>query len=307
MKILKARANSYFHGKKGSHFSNNAGFEVLVDKLPKLEDLRYKYNSGMYYGELDGYVNYFFAAGRLRICSHCEFEIEDRIVTHNELETCPTCGERYPWSDEAYSEKSEGYGGRRFTLTMEDGTTTILRGPWSSNAAAIERRGGFPRCNEVSMIDKPESYERGYTFYASAVTWEKYQEIAILASKEIEERNFGYAFRKTGSGFIDVILVKGKENFGKLYYEEDEIAGANPRPLQKISRVTMLDVANDLHHAIMTLRDVGYDIEVRNQVEVLRRARSKLCNVAKLVRDNEHNVPDSLLKVTADQSKINTP
>ncbi len=53
MKILKARVN-WMIG-----WLNQPDFQILVDRIPKLDELRYEARDGHYYAELDGYVNFF--------------------------------------------------------------------------------------------------------------------------------------------------------------------------------------------------------------------------------------------------------
>lgn len=78
-----------------------------------------------------------------------------------------------------------GYGGSVFELNMIDGSTRSIRGPWSSNNDWIRQVFGLDSVH-VAYVDKPESYERGYTFYAGDITVEKAQEAIKLAGEEWE-------------------------------------------------------------------------------------------------------------------------
>jgi len=61
-----------------------------------------------------------------------------------------------------YSGPSEGYGGRTFSIRMDDGTVAELHGPWSSRSAVMND-AGFPPCVEVVV-------ERGSgSLYATAM------------------------------------------------------------------------------------------------------------------------------------------
>lgn len=124
MKVIKGRVD-WFEGR-----ANRPRIELLVDRIPRLEELRYRYNHGLWYGELDGYVSFFSWTGP---------------------------------SNEG------GYGGRAFKLKTVDGDDVTLLGPWSSNSMDMNRVG-FGPCLEASVIEEPAGFERGYTFMAGAVT-----------------------------------------------------------------------------------------------------------------------------------------
>lgn len=110
-------------------YSNPPGLELLVSRIPKLEEHRFERRGSCYYSELDGLCSFFSWDGR----------------------------------------PDHGYGGRAFTLRMLDGSTEELVGPWSSSCSAMNSLG-FGPCTEVAATDEPDAYERGYTFYASAIT-----------------------------------------------------------------------------------------------------------------------------------------
>jgi len=89
-----------------------------------------------------------------------------------------------------YVRPGDGFGGRVFNITMKDGSKKALRGPWSSRAGAMNRFG-FGPCLDVSMTDNPESYERGYTFFASACTLE-----LVMDAMDRIDIGPGYGFNK---------------------------------------------------------------------------------------------------------------
>lgn len=82
--------------------------------------------------------------------------------------------DRYYWAEReglvsffAYSGPGSGFGGRTFTLTMENGEQVDLVGPWSGSSVDANRR--FPHCVEISFTDKPSVMRKGYTFSASCM------------------------------------------------------------------------------------------------------------------------------------------
>lgn len=68
-----------------------------------------------------------------------------------------------------YKQPGDGYAGRHFNITMQDGSHKVLKGPWSSRASVMNKQG-FTPCIEAAITENPEVWEKGYTFYSSAVT-----------------------------------------------------------------------------------------------------------------------------------------
>ncbi|MGW8177501.1 MAG: hypothetical protein ACWGQW_01725 [bacterium] len=118
-----------------------------------------------------------------------------------------------------YVRPGEGFGGRAFKVVMKDGEEKILKGPWSSNSGSMNE-AGFGPCVNVSIIDEPASYERGYTFYAGSVTLD-----LIEQNKHLIDIGSGY-HRKCGTGctkeqeeYIEFpegssLVMKKNERFG---------------------------------------------------------------------------------------------
>ena len=79
-----------------------------------------------------------------------------------------------------YSGPGQGYGGRHFDITMEDGTQKTLIGPWSSRAGAMNATGFIP-CVDV-CIDINNSR------FSSAVTLD-------FIKQNIDKIDFGTTFR----------------------------------------------------------------------------------------------------------------
>ncbi len=112
-------------------------------------------------------------------------------------------------------EPGEGFGGRHFPITLVDGTEVTLKGPWSSRAGWMNRIFR-PRCLDVSFTSDPKVYERGYTFYAGAVSLDAMIEglPLIETPKNITpERWFSWALVEVLDGHdtrYDPVLVKNK-------------------------------------------------------------------------------------------------
>jgi len=98
VKILKAKVN----WKDG--WANSPMLQVLVDKIPARNELRYEQRGSIYYAEYQGYVEFFSWSGK----------------------------------------QEDGYGGRHFRILMKDETEIILKGPWSSRAGVINKIGFGP-------------------------------------------------------------------------------------------------------------------------------------------------------------------
>lgn len=122
-------------------YDNRGGnLQVLVDKIPAQKDLRFQQKEDLYFAEHEGYVNFF------------------------SYQNGP----------------SGGYGGSRFNIIMEDETTKVLEGPWSSRAGVMNRYFE-PHCVNVSIVDSLKSWTQGYTFFAGAVTLELAQLATYMA------------------------------------------------------------------------------------------------------------------------------
>ena len=116
--------------------ANSPRIQVLVDRIPEPDEMRYEEKEGLYYAENDGYVQFYSWAG---------------------------------------PENGGGFYGATIPVKMKDGSERKLLGPWSSNSEAINRRG-FGPCVEVDITDDPETFKRGYTFRGAAVTVERARE-----------------------------------------------------------------------------------------------------------------------------------
>jgi hypothetical protein len=131
----------------------------------------------------------------------------DKMPDHKEL--------RYRTKDGIYLAEKDGYvsfyywvkpdngfGGREFPLTMEDGTTRTLIGPWSSNPTSVRQIMGFDSI-DVSLVDDPESFMRGYTLFSAHVTPEFFLEALRMSPTRARvvvkyTDKFGYSLKRTG-------------------------------------------------------------------------------------------------------------
>lgn len=122
-----------------------------------------------------------------------------------------------------YVRPDDGFGGRHFHITMENGEEKVLKGPWSSNAGSVNRVG-FGPCVDVSIIDDPRSYDRGYTFYAGHVTHKFIEE-----NKHLIEVGSGY-HRKCGTGCVkkDEGFVEFPEGSSVVIVENERFGWYTP-------------------------------------------------------------------------------
>lgn len=156
MQVKRARVYRYPKG-----YLNDPNLIVEVDKIPAHEELRYKAirvrdEGTLYYAEKDGYVNFMFHDPR----------------------------------------REQGYGGRVFEITLENGEKRAIKGPWSSRAGVVNALGLGP-CMEVSICEEGDgAFDRyaGNTAYSSgrgvlragALTIELAKKAAELAGVELE-------------------------------------------------------------------------------------------------------------------------
>lgn len=57
----------------------------------------------------------------------------------------------------AYTAPGNGYGGNEFTINMKDGTTKVLKGPWSSRSGCMNRF--FTHSVEVTITDDKDHWD----------------------------------------------------------------------------------------------------------------------------------------------------
>jgi hypothetical protein len=74
-----------------------------------------------------------------------------------------------------YTRPGEGYGGRVFSIVLEDDTPVDLVGPWSSNSSCLNQ-AGFTPCREIAYASDLETWKRGFTFCSGAITIDAWKE-----------------------------------------------------------------------------------------------------------------------------------
>lgn len=95
-------------------YGNAPEFNILVDRIPNMNELRFSECKGIWFAEKDGYVDFYYWRG---------------------------------------PENEGGYGGHIFPITMHDGKAVNLLGPWSSGSDAVNGLGCFTPCIEASIED----------------------------------------------------------------------------------------------------------------------------------------------------------
>lgn len=158
-----------------------------------------------------------------------------------------------------YVSPGEGFGGRIFNITMKNGTEKFLKGPWSSRAG-IANKLGFGPCLDVSMTNNSNSYERGYTFFASACTLK-----LVMDALDRIDVGLGYGFKKgRWSNVEEFPFPKGSKFHLEEYddgsdivyipvamFPDGEIWMKNPKRQQKISSYRNDGSSGDQFNAIM--------------------------------------------------------
>ena len=81
----------------------------------------------------------------------------------------------------AYEKPGDGYGGRQFPIKMDDGTTKVLIGPWSSRAGVMNHC--FTPCIDVYITEDTKNFgtKNYYTRYHGAITLELAEQAAKMA------------------------------------------------------------------------------------------------------------------------------
>lgn len=77
-------------------------------------------------------------------------------------------------------DNENGFYGDTFKILTTDDQEIAVKGPWSSRCSVVGPIFDTP-CREVSITDNPEAFERGFTFFAGAVTEELFREGVWMA------------------------------------------------------------------------------------------------------------------------------
>ena len=125
MKVLKASLWIYSKQVPNSH-----NLQILVDYIPKTEEMRFEHKKGCYFAENRGYVKFYY------------------------------------WSGKG---NDGGFYGKEFDIIMKDGKKVTLKGAWSSRSGVMNTLFR-PHCIEVGIIDNQKWFERGHAFYSGAIT-----------------------------------------------------------------------------------------------------------------------------------------
>lgn len=150
MKILKAKVHWY-----GPNVLNAPDLQVLVDKIPewgpRIYERKGRIGQFYFFSEVEGYVVYFV------------------------------------WSGKG---NDGGYGGAvwRIKARVKGKIRRItVKGAWSSRCSVMNQMG-FPHSMETEITDDPESFERGDTFFAGALTIERAKEAVALVETQLGEK-----------------------------------------------------------------------------------------------------------------------
>lgn len=125
-------------------YSNDPRLQIVVDEKPKFEDLRYEHKGeSLWFAHKEGYVSFFSWRG--------------------------------PGNE-------DGYCGRKYTITLLNGTKKDLLGPWSSRSGVMNQYF-IPQCLDVSLKTTQDTYS---CWCAGAVTLEFALEAIKLCEEPIE-------------------------------------------------------------------------------------------------------------------------
>ncbi|WP_312909965.1 hypothetical protein [Natronosalvus caseinilyticus] len=138
-------------------FANDPQLQVVVDETPSRNELRFEHEDQIWCGIKDGFVSY------------------------------------YAWSGDG---NDGGFAGRCYTITMRDGETVTLKGPWSSRAGCVNQRS-FGPIVDVRITTDPSALERGHTLRAGALTLEAAKQAIDLVDEDAHlERQLRYSSKE---------------------------------------------------------------------------------------------------------------
>ena len=141
MKAIECSVNWY------EKYANDPQLRIIVDEMPKHEDLRYKHidigTTELWFAEKEGYVSF------------------------------------YAWKS---PKQDEGYGRRHFPIILEDGSMVTLLGPWSSRAGVMNK-WFLPQCLDVALKPLKDKYD---LWYGCSVTLEFALEAIKLCVEPID-------------------------------------------------------------------------------------------------------------------------
>lgn len=190
MEVLAASVEHF-----DNHFANSPGVKLVVDRLPSLETMRWR-----------------------RWPTRSE---PDSVVAHasgfcyvgRALETPEY--HRYFFGDP--ERPGRGFGGRKFTVTMEDGEEHSVTGPGAGGPYLVLPSSGIALC-EAAVAERdgpyPDLYYAGCGFPPEFVA----NALRLAPPPDGFNSNFGWALASlcTRHFRLEPVLVKGRENFGSL-------------------------------------------------------------------------------------------
>jgi hypothetical protein len=161
MQIQQARFENYIR------YQNPPRLKVLADEIPDWDSLQWHAEEGdmPFGGEASAEQGDFIFYGGNRERSQARMR--------------KTGGVFYWAEDDGYiayffhdPNRETGYGSSVFTVpVIGEEEPRRVKGPWSSNPTQSEQMGA-PRNLDVSLTDKPDVWERGYTFMAAHISYE---------------------------------------------------------------------------------------------------------------------------------------
>ena len=113
-------------------WGNRPGFNILFNRLPESNELKYHNENGLYYARKGAYVSFY---------------------AHNK---------------DNPEENAGGFYGRVFEINVAGKGLIKLKGPWSSRAGCMNKQG-FDACADASITDSLKVMKGKGTFYAGAV------------------------------------------------------------------------------------------------------------------------------------------
>lgn len=171
-------------------WANDPHLQILVDKIPDFKDIVHDiktFDNGdtAVFGEQDGYVHFFYHNPKRETgFGGSVYTVKTREIVPHEI---------------AFGEVRD----------IEVLGTKSYRGPWSSRASAMNQMGFTPSL-DVSLTDKRESFDKGYTFWAASVTVEFAKKALELYLPTVELVEFQYPYMKDMDEVI--IVPQLKEN-----------------------------------------------------------------------------------------------
>jgi len=132
MKVLRASLWVYGKNVKSKH-----DLQLLVDKIPDRNNMRYERKGSSYRAENDGFVSH------------------------------------YRWSGDG---NDGGLYGREFDITLTNGMKVTLKGAWFSRCGVMNQ-DFKPHCIDVKITDNKQDYDNGSEFMGGAITVDLAREV----------------------------------------------------------------------------------------------------------------------------------